>query len=116
MISDKVSASAQIGNRHHADHSGSTRYPYWTHRCHRRGLQLMWAYLMMLCCWAALMLLGGIQYLRRFETQQRRKKLRQELACTHSLTPTPTPTPHSSLSLPTPTPTFLPYHRQMDGR
>ncbi|MCB0796429.1 MAG: hypothetical protein KDB85_02295 [Chitinophagales bacterium] len=119
MISDKVSASAQIGIGIMLIILGVLVTPIGLIGAIAGGFTYVGILMMFLLLGGALMLLGGIQYLRAgLKLSKDEKKLRQELARTHSpshshshshsptLSPTPTPTPTLSPPLPpTPTPT-----------
>ena len=123
MISDKVSASAQIGIGIMLIILGVLVTPIGLIGA-IAGASLMWAYLMMfLLLGGAPMLLGGIQYLRAGLKLSKDEKIAPG-TCPHPLPshssshstpplPTPLPLPLPSLSLPLPHP---PHHRQMDGR
>ena len=107
MISDKVSASAQIGIGIMLIILGVLVTPIGLIGAIAGGFTYVGILMMLLLLGGALMLLGGIQYLRAgLKLSKDEKKLRQELARTHSPSHSHSHThSHSHSHSPTPTPT-----------
>ena len=107
MISDKVSASAQIGIGIMLIILGVLVTPIGLIGAIAGGFTYVGILMMLLLLGGALMLLGGIQYLRAgLKLSRDEKKLRQELARTHSPSHSHSHThSHSHSHSPTPTPT-----------
>lgn len=107
MISDKVSASAQIGIGIMLIILGVLVTPIGLIGAIAGGFTYVGILMMFLLLGGALMLLGGIQYLRAgLKLSKDEKKLRQELARTHSPSHSHSHThSHSHSHSPTPTPT-----------
>lgn len=107
MISDKVSASAQIGIGIMLIILGVLVTPIGLIGAIAGGFTYVGILMMFLLLGGALMLLGGIQYLRAgLKLSKDEKKLRQELARAHSPSHSHSHThSHSHSHSPTPTPT-----------